>query len=113
MFSGVLQGVDFVDNTATLTPIAQTLLTRLANSLNQYPDLVTEIQVHTQVYAEPGLAMQLSRDRVLTVARYLASQSVSVKRLRARAFGSEQPRADNDTAGGRRLNNRVTLRILP
>ncbi len=111
--SGVLQGVDFVAGSAELTPVAQALLTRLAASLNQYPALVAELQVHTQVYPEPGRAMQLSRARVLTVARYLASQSVDVKRLRARAFGSEQPRADNDTAGGRRLNNRVELRILP
>ena len=113
LLSGVLQGVDFEPNTARLTRIGQQLLSRLAASLNEYPDLVSELQVHTEIYAEAGRAMQLSRERVLTVARYLASQSVDVKRLRARAFGSEQPRADNDTAGGRRLNNRVFLRVLP
>ena len=113
LISGVMQGVDFQPDTATLTPVGLQLLTRLAATLVQNPDLVIEIQLHTQVYAQSGRAMQLSRERVLAVARYLASQSVDVKRLRARAFGSEQPRADNDTPGGRRLNNRVVLRVLP
>jgi len=113
LISGVLPGVDFQPDTATLTPDSLPLLKQLAATLEQNPDLVIEIQLHTQVYAKPGRAMQLSRERVLAVARYLASQSVDVKRLRARAFGSEQPRADNDTPEGRGLNNRVVLRVLP
>jgi outer membrane protein OmpA-like peptidoglycan-associated protein len=112
LFSGVLQGVEFIGDTATLTPVGETLLARLAGSLQLYPELIVEIRVHTQTYPQPELARSLSRERAVAVARFLVGEGVDVKRLRARAFGSSQPRAGNNTPGGRRLNNRVELRVL-
>ena len=112
LFSGVLQGVEFDGDTTQLSSVGETLLKRLAGSLNLYPELVVEIRVHTQTFAEPERARELSRARAVAVARYLVGQGVDVKRLKARAFGDTQPRAGNDTAGGRRLNNRVELRVL-
>lgn len=112
LFSGVLAGVEFVSGSAKLAPQASAQLDTLAESLNQHPDLVIEIQVHTDESLGADGSMALSRERVLSVARYLAGQSVNVKRLRARAFGATMPRADNNTAAGRKLNNRVVLRVL-
>ncbi|ASJ75558.1 OmpA family protein [Granulosicoccus antarcticus] len=112
LFSGVQQGVEFEGETTTLTAVGKTLLSRLAGSLNLYPELLVEIRVHTQTYTDPDRAQTLSRERAVAVARFLVAQGVAVKRLKARAFGSIQPRADNFTPGGRRLNNRVELRVL-
>lgn len=112
LFSGVLQGVEFEGDSTRLTSVGETLLQRLAGSLNLYPELLVEIRVHTQTFPEPDRARDLSRERAIAVARYLMGQGVDVKRLKARAFGDTQPRAGNDTAGGRRLNNRVELRVL-
>lgn len=112
LFSGVLQGVEFEGDTTTLTAIGETLLSRLAGTLNLYPELIVEIRVHTQTYTDPDRARSLSRERAVAVARFLVAQGIDVKRLRARAFGSTQPRAGNQTPGGRRLNNRVELRVL-
>lgn len=112
LFSGVQQGVDFVGESTTLTRVGQALLSRLAGSLNLYPELTVEIRVHTQSLPTPGRAQALSRDRAIAVARFLVAEGVDVKRLKARAFGDTQPRASNETAGGRRLNNRVELRVL-
>lgn len=112
LFSGILEGVDFQPGTSQLTAVAQRVLDQLAVSLKRYPDVIVEVQVHTEPFVDANRAMQLSRERVLAVARYLSQQSVDVKRLRARAFGSTQPRTDNRTEEGRRLNNRVLLRVL-
>lgn len=112
LITGILQGVEFGADTAKLTPSAKTLLQKKAVSLNAYRNLTVEIRVHTQVYSDQALAMNLSRDRAIAVARYLAGQGVAVSRLRARAFGAAEPRATNQTAAGRRLNNRVELRVL-
>lgn len=112
LFSGVQQGVEFEGDTTNLTPVGKTLLSRLAGSLNLYPELLVEVRVHTQTYTDPDQAHTLSRERAIAVARFLVAQGVDVKRLKARAFGSIQPRADNFTPGGRRLNNRVELRVL-
>lgn len=112
LFTGVVEGVEFQVGSSRLTPDSEYLLESLALSLNNHPRLVIELQIHTEEYPEPGRAMQVSRDRVLTVARFLAGQGVDVQRLRARAFGSEQPRFDNNSNESRRLNNRVALRVL-
>jgi len=112
LFSGVVDGVDFQFATATLTSEGEFALENLAEKLRQHPNLTIELQSHTEDFDQSTRAMQLSRERVLAVARFLSEQSVDVNRLRARAFGDAQPRFDNETPEGRRLNNRIALRVL-
>ncbi len=112
LFGGVIRGVEFVGTSATLTSIGERLLTRLAGTLLEYPQTVVEIGVHTETFYSSSTAKVIARKRAVSVARYLTAQGVPVKRLRARAFGDTQPRAANDSAGGRRMNNRVTLKVL-
>ena len=112
-FSGVLSGVDFTEATATPTPIATTLLERLGAELDGFPGLVVEIRAHTDASLGEARAQALSRERAVAVARSLAGSGVDVSRLRARAFGATRPRADDASPGGRRLNNRIELRVLP
>ena len=112
LFGGVQPGVDFEIGTANLTDIARSVLKLEAFNLRQHPELVVEIRVHTERFADPDLAASLARERAIAVARFLATEGVNVQRLRARAFGSTQPRASNATDGGRRLNNRVEFRVL-
>lgn len=113
MFSGVIAGVDFVQGTSRLTPVAQVLLDRLVSDLMDHPSIIVEIQSHTEDLGDAERAQALSKERAVAVARHLAGAGVPVARLRARAFGASQPRATNNTRGGRKLNNRVALRVLP
>ncbi len=113
IFSGVVAGVDFEGGSAQLTRTGRVLLDRLAQQLLRSPSVVVEIQSHTERMASAEAATVLSRQRAIEVARQLASAGVPIERLRARAFGDTRPRADNATAGGRRLNNRIALRVLP
>jgi OOP family OmpA-OmpF porin len=112
LFTGVVEGVEFQVGGSSLTPDSEYLLESLALSMNNHPSLVIELQVHTEAFAEEGLALRVSRERVLTVARFLAKQGVDVQRLRARAFGSAQPRFESNSTESRRLNNRIALRVL-
>lgn len=112
LFSGVVRGAEFNGASATLTPIGEQLLTRLASMLLEYPKTIVEIAVHTEAFDSPEAAKAISRNRAVSVARYLAAQGVPIKQLRARAFGNTQPRAGNDSAGGRRMNNRVVLKVV-
>ena len=112
LFTGIVEGVEFQSGSSKLTPDSEYLLESLALSLNNHPMLVIELQIHTESYAQAGLDMQIARERVLTVARFLAAQGVDVQRLRGRAFGSARPRFDSNGAESRRMNNRVELRVL-
>lgn len=112
LFAGALDGVEFIEATARLTPVAERLLTRLAQQLNEHPEAIVEIQAHVASMLTPAAAKSLSRERAVAVARQLAAAGVDVKRLRARAFGDTQPRAEGGGAGARRLNNRIELDVL-
>ena len=56
---------------------------------------------------------ELSSQRALGVLYYLEKKGVSPVRLLASGYGEHKPIASNDTAGGRQLNRRVEIVILP
>ncbi|MBX2823472.1 MAG: OmpA family protein [Gammaproteobacteria bacterium] len=111
-FSGVLRGVDFVAGSATLTPSANRVLLQVATLLNREPQVRIEIRTHTDAAMDPSVAMALTRQRAVAVARVLVRAGVNKQRLAARAFGSNAPRADSATPTGRAQNNRVELKQL-
>ena len=112
LFSGVQEGLDFQAGSAVLTASASRVLDELAQNLKNNPATVIEIQGHTDLQRNATLAKSLAKQRVFEVARQLVQRGVSVKRLRARAFGSSEPVAPNATTQGRRMNNRIVLRVL-
>jgi len=112
MFTGKLSGVEFNSGTAQPTPGASQLLDRLAQNLLRYPNIVIEIQAHTESFGSEARAKSIARQRTLAVARYLAGRGIPVQRLRARAFGHSQPVAADDSPAGRQQNNRIELRLL-
>ncbi len=54
----------------------------------------------------------LSRARAKTVATYLVNKGIKASRIQYKGYGSRKPIASNDTAAGRRQNQRVELKIL-
>ena len=112
LFTGLLQGVDFVAGTSQFTPGAQPALSRLADNLRLHPLVRVEIQAYSDDSAGSDRARELSRERAIAVARYLVGQGIDVARLKARAFSASQPESGREPAGGRRFDNRVELRVL-
>ncbi len=109
--SGVLAGVEFETGTAILTSIGQGVLARLAESMQAYPGVSIEIGAHTDGAKGDANKLALTRSRAIAVARYLVSTGVPVQRMKARSFGANAPRAEGDSAGARRLNNRVEITV--
>jgi outer membrane protein OmpA-like peptidoglycan-associated protein len=107
--SGVLRGVDFEVDSATLTPMARQILTRYAESMLAYPTTTIEIAAHADGTAGSAEKLALTRSRAIAVARHLVANGVVVSRMKARAFGANKPRAAGDSIGARRLNNRVEI----
>lgn len=112
LFSGKLRGVEFVSGTASLTPISTQLLDRLAQNLLRNPSINIEIQAHTESFGSEARAKEIAKQRTLAVARHLAGRGISVKRLKARAFGHSRPLVGDDSTAGRRQNNRIELRVF-
>ncbi len=77
--------------------------------LKAYPQLVVEIQGHTDSTASAGYNQTLSEARAKAVRDFLVRQGIAAERVRAKGFGESQPVAANDSADGRAQNRRVEL----
>ncbi len=108
----VLEGVTFATGSATLTQNAQTILDRVAQSLNGNPDVRVEIGGHTDATGSRTLNINLSQSRADAVRTYLVQRGVAMNRLATRGYGPDNPIASNQTASGRAQNRRVELRRI-
>lgn len=112
MFNGVIDGVNFLSGSDTLTDFARQTLDGVAATMEEFPDIRVSVHAHTDSQGDEESNMVLSRRRALAVVRYLTSQGVGLGRFEARAYGERRPIADNSTVEGRQLNRRVEFKTL-
>ena len=106
-----LHNVHFEFNKAVLMPDSRQLLTRVAKSLQDQPDLLVEVAGHTDSIGSDEYNQRLSEQRAQAVRKYLLSEGLLSENLTARGYGESQPVADNLTDEGRALNRRVELHL--
>ncbi len=109
---GVLEGVTFESASATLTADAQSILDETASQLLRSPEIRIAIMAHTDNQGSAAGNLELSKQRALSVARYLVSRGVAATRIRPEAYGESRPIVSNGTREGRAINRRVELRRL-
>ncbi len=69
-----------------------------------------DVYGHTDVRGSDKLNKELSEKRVNTVLKYLVSKGIEVKYIeKKKGFGRKEPKYDNKTVIGRRLNRRVEI----
>ncbi len=105
----VLQGVNFATGKAVLLPESQAILDRVAESLNNNPEVTVEVGGHTDNTGRKATNVRLSQARATTVRDYLISKGVDGARITAQGYGPDKPVADNTSAAGRAANRRVEL----
>ncbi len=105
-----LEGVNFLNDSAELTPGSRRVLNRVANSLKEWSEVDVEIEGHTDSVADDAYNMDLSQRRAESVRAYLITRGIAPSRLTARGYGETRPVASNDTPEGRAHNRRVELR---
>ncbi|HYG19641.1 MAG TPA: OmpA family protein [Ohtaekwangia sp.] len=84
----------------------------LVNMMNESPEMVIQLEGHTDYQGNPGDNMKLSKERVDAVRSYLISKKISKQRIKTKAFGGNQPLSRDNTPEAHRLNRRVEVRIL-
>lgn len=77
------------------------------------PDLVVDIEGHTDRRGEDHVNARLSLQRARAVAAAFRAAGISTARLRLHGYGASRPRADVAADGRRalRLNRRVEIRV--
>ncbi|MEL7467022.1 MAG: OmpA family protein [Pseudomonadota bacterium] len=106
-----LADVDFATGGATLAPGSEARLSRVAELLNDRPDLNIVVVGHSDNEGSLDGNIALSRSRAQAVADALARLGVDAPRLEARGIGYLSPITTNDTPEGRAMNRRVELVI--
>src|SRR6478609_4363210 len=111
-FSGVIEGIYFDKNKATVTAKSKPVLGNAAKVLNSYPSIHLEISGHTSSEGDPAVNQRLSQERADAVKQWLVDNGVAPERLKTRGAGAEEPIADNKKAAGREKNRRIEFRVL-
>lgn len=88
-------------------------LRELAGFLEQNPNVVIEIQGHTDSQGSETYNQQLSEKRAKAVYQHLVEKlGIDAKRLQYKGYGQTQPIASNEKAAGRARNRRTTFEII-
>ncbi|MDD3762437.1 MAG: OmpA family protein [Nevskiales bacterium] len=108
----VLKGVKFEFDSDRLTPDAREILNEVANTLQAYPQIATDIEGHTDTIGSDAYNQGLSERRANAVKQYLVGRGVDGGRMTPVGYGEARPIADNMTEEGREENRRVELRVI-
>jgi len=99
---------DSTDITAQSIPT----LDEVYDMLLRKPTTVIEVGGHTNNVPSDAYCDQLSTARAKSVADYLISKGISVAQVTYKGYGKRKPLVSNDTAKGRKKNQRVEIKVL-
>jgi OOP family OmpA-OmpF porin len=85
------------------------VLEQAKNLLNEDPAAKFTLSGHTCSIGTDAYNQKLSERRAAAVKNWLVSNGVAAERLDATGYGESQPKYDNKTEEGRKLNRRVEL----
>jgi len=111
-FTGVIQGIVFAANKATIRPESFAKLDEAVKVLTDYPALRLEISGHTDTSGDVARNTALSQQRADAVMAYFVGKGLAAERLSAVGKGSSEPIGDNATREGRAKNRRIEFKIL-
>lgn len=84
----------------------------LAKWMNDNPQIIIQLEGHTDFRGNADANMRLSQARVDAVKEYLEDKKVKDKRILTKAFGGTQPLTREDTPEAHAVNRRVEVRVL-
>ncbi len=109
----LLDAVYFETGKTDVSINSQSYLNVIAKMLMKYPKLQVEISGHTDNVGSVASNMRLSQGRAESVVRYIVGAFPSLQgMLTAKGYGFSQPKGDNKTAAGKKLNRRTELKVL-
>jgi outer membrane protein OmpA-like peptidoglycan-associated protein len=102
-----LDGIGFASGGSNITAESQLVLDEVAAVLIANPDVVVQVEGHTDDQGSDSGNQALSEARATAVVDYLVGAGVESERLTPVGFGESQPIADNTTQEGRAANRRI------
>ncbi|MDX5324700.1 MAG: OmpA family protein [Bacteroidota bacterium] len=107
-----LNNVFFATDSYELRPESKVELNKVVEFLDLNPNVIVEVQGHTDNEGSSAYNLQLSKKRAASVVDYLKSQGIASARMKSAGFGDTQPVATNETEEGRQANRRTEMKII-
>lgn len=111
-FTGVIEGIEFDTNKATIRKKSETTLDAAVKVLTDNPSIKIEISGHTDNEGKRDKNVKLSQDRADAVKAYMVSKGIDGSRIQTRGAGPDEPIGDNKTKEGRQKNRRTEFKLL-
>jgi len=83
----------FIVDQSDLTPEGQEILTKQAQWLQQYPNVLVQVEGHSDERGTREYNIALSARRATATREFLIAQGVNPKRISSIAYGKERPAA--------------------
>jgi outer membrane protein OmpA-like peptidoglycan-associated protein len=107
-----IEQLNFDADSSNITPVCYPVLDELADFLQENGSVVIELGGHTSSNLSDTGADRLSTARAKAAADYLINKGVSAQRVVSKGYGKRKPVASNNTPEGRKLNQRVEIKLL-
>ncbi|MBN2108955.1 MAG: OmpA family protein [Deltaproteobacteria bacterium] len=105
--------VVFKKNSAVLKTGAYSEIDRICSVLSKYPQCRIRLEGHTDSRGPEYYNKKLSLARAEAIKKALIMRNIAPNRLETIGMGEMQPIARNDSEGGRQMNRRVIMKIIP
>lgn len=107
-----LNTIRFSQSKYDLLPASLPELDRIAQMMTENANMEILLEGHTDNVGDFDANVQLSKDRVEEVKRYLSTKNVAANRIQTRGYGPTRPISPNTTEESRKQNRRVEFTIL-
>ncbi|GJM31120.1 MAG: hypothetical protein DHS20C18_01210 [Saprospiraceae bacterium] len=107
-----LKDIFFETDQAELLPRSYIELRKLLHIMKEHPNMIIQINGHTDIRGDDQYNQDLSERRAKTVVQFLNENGIDPQRTLYRGYGSTLPIAANTSEKGRQLNRRVEFLIL-
>ena len=108
----ILDNIYFNSNSSILNPESKAALNRLFQTLIINPSFIVEIGAHTDNQGNIKSNQALSEERAKSVVKYLENLNIKNGRLSSVGYGSKFPVSKNNTEKNRKLNRRITFKVI-
>lgn len=107
-----LNTIRFAQSKYDLLPASLPELDRIAQMMTENSTMEILLEGHTDNVGDFDANVQLSKDRVEEVKRYLATKDIAANRIQTKGYGPTRPISANTTEESRKQNRRVEFTIL-
>lgn len=107
-----LKKLIFEQGKSVILPESLSELDMLGSAMNSKPNMLIQLEGHTDWRGDHKSNMKLSEERVEAVKFYLSSKGIDGKRIKTKAYGGTQPLTRDKSLEASSINRRVEVRII-